>query len=347
MTTDRGDFSFAYDAGNRRTSRTYPNGTATAYAYDPNNRLTGMATTKSGATIASTTYTLDDAGNRITKSGGSTSWSYAYDAIYRLRQATGSGRTETYTYDAVGNRLTSGGLTISPEQTTTYAYDGEDRMTGVTITQGGKTKEIRFGYDPFGRRISKTIQSDAIGTDCANNTCPRTTYYLYDGPNIALEYDQASNITARYTHGPNIDEPLAVEKDNQAYYYHADGLGSVIALSDAQGSIVQQYDYDSFGNMTTTGGITQPFAFTSREFDPETGMYFYRARYYDPKVGRFVTKDPIGFKGGINVFAYVQNNPVNKLDPSGLYDQPYPIGGSIGVEGHFIYGYGRDTHYCC
>jgi RHS repeat-associated protein len=83
---------------------------------------------------------------------------------------------------------------------------------------------------------------------------------------------------------------------------------------------VQRYAYDSFGNMTitTNGNINQPYTYTSREYDTETGMYFYRARYYDPKVGRFVTKDPIGFAGGdVNLFGYTKNNPVNFNDPIG------------------------------
>jgi len=102
------------------------------------------------------------------------------------------------------------------------------------------------------------------------------------------------------------------------YYYHADGLGSITGLSDATGTMVQTYGYDAFGNVTPTGGITKPFTFTGREYDAETSMYFYRARYYDPVMGRFVTKDPIGFAGGVNLYAYVQNNPINRIDPTGL-----------------------------
>ena len=129
----------------------------------------------------------------------------------------------------------------------------------------------------------------------------------------------------RYTHAPGIDEPLAVEiKTGTAfipYHYHADGLGSITALSDTQGGIVQRYAYDSFGNVavTTQGSISQPYAFTGREYDAETGMYFYRARYYDPKAGRFVTKDPVGFAGGdVNLYGYVGSNPIMYTDPSGL-----------------------------
>jgi RHS repeat-associated protein len=239
-------------------------------------------------------------------------------------QATpSSGNPETYTYDQVGNRLTKVPDTApSVNETTQYTYDDENRLTGVQITQNGNVKQLTFAYDPFGRRISKTIVQDGIGTDCQNpKVCPRTTNYVYDKQNIIMEYDQNNNTTAKYTHGTNIDEPLAVQQGTNTYYYHADGLGSITALSNLSGSIVQTYSYDSFGNMTATGNISQPFTYTGREFDPETGMYFYRARYYDPKVGRFVTKDPIGFKGGINVYAYVSNNPVNRIDPLGFSER--------------------------
>ncbi|HRS88496.1 MAG TPA: RHS repeat-associated core domain-containing protein [Smithellaceae bacterium] len=86
------------------------------------------------------------------------------------------------------------------------------------------------------------------------------------------------------------------------------------------GNVVQRYEYDSFGNMSLKPHfIKQPFTYTAREFDPETGLYYYRARYYDAKVGRFITRDPIGFEGGINQYAYVGNNPVNRIDPFGLF----------------------------
>ena len=322
ITIDLGAFTFGYDANNRRTTRTLPNGTTAAYSYDQDSRLTGIQTTKGATTIDSVTYTYDNAGNRITKTQPQVNYNYNYDNIYRLTQATpSSGSQEIYTYDQVGNRLSKAN---DPSPTnnvnTVYSYDDENRLIGVQITQNSNVKQLSFTYDPFGRRISKTIIQDQIGTDCQSpNICPRTTNYVYDGQNIIMEYDQTGNITAKYTHGPNIDEPLAVQQGTNTYYYHADGLGSITALTNASGSIVQTYAYDSFGNMTATGSVSQLFTYTGREYDSETGMYFYRARYYDPKVGRFVTKDPIGFDGGdYNLYNYVGANPVSWVDPWGL-----------------------------
>jgi len=323
ITAPQGNFTFTYDAANRRATRTAPNGTTSTYSYDTINRLTGIETKQGTTTFDYVNYTrFDNVGNRMTRVSPQESWTYIYDDIYRLTNATPTGGThqmENYTYDAVGNRLTSGNQQFpQTNATTVYTYDHEHRLTGVTITQGSNVKQLTFTYDPFGRRIKKTIVQDAIGSDCANSSCPKTTNYVYDGQNIILEYDQNNNITASYTHGPGIDEPLAVQKETNTYYYHADGLGSITSLTNVSGNVVQTYSYDSFGNITQTGSISQPYAFTSREYDSETGMYFYRARYYDPKVGRFVTKDPIGFAGGDeNLYAYVGNNPVIWIDPSG------------------------------
>jgi RHS repeat-associated protein len=101
------------------------------------------------------------------------------------------------------------------------------------------------------------------------------------------------------------------------YYYTFDGLGSVRNLTSQTQTLVEQYDYDSFGNLTAPPTTGNPYTYTSREYDPETGLLFYRARYYDPKDGRFITEDPIGFEGGINFYSYVQGNPINARDPSG------------------------------
>ena len=127
----------------------------------------------------------------------------------------------TYGYDLNGNRTqkteTAGG--------TTYTYDDENRLVRVETT-GSNPQVITYAYDPLGRRIEKNV----------NGTITR---YLYDREDILLEYDQAGTVTARYIHGPGIDEPLAMEKNSQMYYYHADGLGSIIALTNSTGGVVQ------------------------------------------------------------------------------------------------------------
>jgi RHS repeat-associated protein len=118
-------------------------------------------------------------------------------------------------------------------------------------------------------------------------------------------------------------------------YYHADGLGSITTLTNHMGHKVQQYAYDSFGNIKFTPfphWIKQPFTYTGREFDYETGLYYYRARYYDPQAGRFITKDPIGFEGGdYNLYVYVQNNPLRYLDSFGLWNRDVHYDATHGI----------------
>ena len=118
----------------------------------------------------------------------------------------------------------------------------------------------------------------------------------------------------------NIDEPLARVQlaTNTVRYYHADALGSIIGLSDENGQIVTTYAYDAFGNVTISGEVSDnPFQYTGREND-EMGLYHYRARYYSPELQRFISEDPVRFRGGINFFSYVGNNPINGNDPLGL-----------------------------
>lgn len=333
-----GSFTFTYDNAGRRIQLANPNGTTAAYSYDANGNLTLIRHTDSGNNVISeNSYTYNSINNRITKN----TTTYTYDTISRLTNTTG----EDYTYDGVGNRLTGPNTTdtmsynagneqqnINATQftydangnriqkteggvTTTYTFDDENRL--IQITKG--TDTIIYAYDPFGRRIAKTV----------NGTMTR---YVYDGNTIVAEYNNLGNVAARYAHSLNIDEPLAVQQGSATSFYHANGLGSIVALTNAAGSVVQTYSYDSFGNITQSGSITQPFTYTAREYDSETGLYFYRARYYDPKAGRFITKDTISFAGGdVNLYNYVQNNPVNFKDPLGLWRMPDYFSANINV----------------
>lgn len=125
-------------------------------------------------------------------------------------------------------------------------------------------------------------------------------------------------LTARYVDTLGIDEPLEELISGTASYYEQDGLGSVTSLSNSSGALVNTYSYDSYGKLLASTGTTpNPFQYTGREFDAETGAYYYRARYYDQNVGRFISEDPIGFKGGVDFYAYVKNKPTRLMDPTG------------------------------
>ena len=209
--------------------------------------------------------------------------------------------TYTYQYDNNGNMTQKTNRTTG--EITTLTYDTQNRL--VQVAKPGTTASYK--YDPLGRRIEKNVNGII-------------TKYLYDGEDIIIEYDGNGNMIAKYTHGLGIDEPLSIQRNGQSYYYHLDGLGSVTGLTDSTGNIVQKYTYDSFGNIVSVldPNFKQPYTYTAREYDSETGMYYYRARYYDARTGKFISEDPIGLAGGINLYSYTANNPVNFVDPLGL-----------------------------
>ena len=173
----------------------------------------------------------------------------------------------------------------------------------VPGTNGGTTT---FRYDPFGRRIQK---SGPLGT----------TNYLYDGMGLLEEVDSSGNVLARYVQSAGIDDVLAQARSITSYYQQ-DVLGSVTSLSNSTGALANTYTYDAFGKLTaSTGALANPVRYTGREFDQETGIYEYRARYFDQQIGRFISEDPIGFSGGsLNLYGYVFESPTNLVDPFGL-----------------------------
>ena len=330
-----GLFTFGYDTLNRRTSLNRPNGVNTGYSYDALSRLLTLQHNRGGATIDGAGYSYDSAGNRASKTNylnGMTD-SYSYDPVYQLTQVTGPAG-ESYTYDSVGNRLSSAGvptysynssnqLTSTSAATFAYDYNGnttsktdangataytwdyENRLSSVTLPGNGGT--VNFKYDPFGRRSMKVVPS---GT---------TTIYAYDGANVIGEFNASGNSTALYAQGLSIDEPLAVSRSGAVSFYEADGLGSITSLTDNAGAFAASYTRDSFGNqLTSSGMIVNPIRFTAREWDQETGLYYYRARYYDPNIGRFSSEDPARFVArSPNFFQYAYGNPVNYMDPTG------------------------------
>ena len=178
---------------------------------------------------------------------------------------------------------------------------------------------VSFKYDPFGRRVYKSSST-------------ATSIYSYDGDNLIEETNSAGAVVARYSDGLNIDEPLAMLRSSTTSYYQADGLGSITSLSSGAGALAQTYTFDSFGNQTaSSGSLTNPFQYTGRESDPETGLYYYRARYYDPKIGRFIGEDPIGLLGGdIDLYRYVWGRPQGYRDPSGWIGAGVIVTGNAG-----------------
>ena len=248
-----------------------------------------------------TKYSFSSVGNRLSSLGVA---SYTNNTSNELTSTSNA----SYTYDNNSNTTSKTDST----GTTNYSWDFENRLTQVTLPGTGGTESYR--YDPFGRRIQKAFTQSGTTT---------TTNYLYDGDNAIETVDQNGSEVSKLSQGQNIDEPLAESTASGLDYYERDGLGSVTSLTNASGAVAQTYTYDSFGKLTnSSGSVTNPFRYVGRDFDAETGLYYYRARYYDPTTGRFLSEDPLESNAGNNFYEYSYNNPNNVTDPSGLQAQP-------------------------
>ena len=181
-----------------------------------------------------------------------------------------------------------------------------------------RTKSVdALKYDGLGHRVQKVF------TQSSNTT---VTNYFYNGDSAVSDVDQNGNVLARYAATQSIDEPLNELRSATTSYYSQDGLGSVTSVTTSARASDNTYRYDSFGNVTaSSGSVANRFEYTGREFDPETGLYFYRARLYDVVSGRFLNEDPLELQDDYNKYAYVANNPTDFSDPLGLFKINYNI----------------------
>ena len=335
---------FAHDKAGRLTEKWLPNGITARYEWNADNTLATL-TNRVGDTdqliLTRHSYGYNGLGRKqtaldrsglLTQPALNQSWSYdaldnrvaaaasvaLFDAANQLIELRNGSATGTllsaFVYDANGNlskKCQGGSVTrtatnCTGKSVTTLTWDAEDRLVGVSTPTGSET----YTYDAEGRRINKT--SNGVATND-----------LYDGADITAEVDNAGRRLVTYTHGPNMDDPLIRITPNQTLYYHADGLGSIVATSNPGGSVISSQLYDAWGNRTNSSGTIPTYGYTGREPDA-TGLIYYRARYYDPSIGRFISRDPAGMPDGINRYAYVGNDPVNLVDPSGLVDIMVP-----------------------
>jgi RHS repeat-associated protein len=235
-------------------------------------------------------YSYDAAGNRTSSHRSAT---HTYQPFNKLVSTS----TASYTYDNNGNLLTKTDAT----GTWQYRWDYENRMTQATRPDG---VTVSYKYDALGRRVQRTPSNAA------------STNYIYDGEEVVKD-SLSDGTTVDYWNGLGVDNKIRqVRTPGRTFYYLQDHLGSTRALTEANGSVFEQMTYDSFGD--SAGSVRTRYGYTGRERDELTGLYYYRARWYDPQVGRFISEDPIGFGGGANWYAYVANSPLNFSDPSGL-----------------------------
>ena len=297
-------FRYAYNALGMITDRARSVGTnevATAYGYDDLDRLAS----ETESTGVSRTYGYDLAGNRLFKTEtGSATTAYSLGVGNRLATYTGG----SYTHNAAGC-ATSIDRTGKPDLDLTW--NGQYQVTSVSTN--GVVAES-YVYDPLGRRASTT--SGGV-----------TIRHVYDGVHCAADIDSAGAVVRSYTRGPGIDNLLAVTchsgSSSTTYYALTDIQGTVHGFADAGGNLVARYAYDAWGNLTAADVAVSDLAdnrylFQGREYSHATGLYNFRLRWYDPATGRWISKDPIGISGGLNLYAFCGNDPVNYMDPMGL-----------------------------
>ena len=248
---------------------------------------------------------------------------------------TGSSRldTATFTYDLAGNPNASGDTVDTGNRLRAHAgyhfeYDNDGNVTrrykpgvldqyfywnsaneldSVRSLYGG-SMIVAFGYDAWGRRVRKS----AYGAS--------STFYVWDGDHVVAEYCCGGTLLRQFTYFAGTDRPHSVFDGANRHYFATDGRANVIGLTDANGNVETRYRYTPFGQLAaSTGAVANAILYSGREYDAETGLYYNRARYYDPQAARFTSEDPSGLAGGANPYAFGGNDPVNARDPSGRW----------------------------
>ncbi|WP_207650522.1 RHS repeat-associated core domain-containing protein, partial [Desulforamulus aeronauticus] len=325
VTADGKNFTYEYYADGMIKAVNYPqlaNGSTirTEYTYDNINRLKTMKNLVGGQIKTQYSYSYDNNSNitSITENGQTTN--YTYDALNRL---TGiqrpNGEQISYQYDSRGNRI----LTSANDKSLDgfipgdFSYNNWDEL--ATFTTGGKT--YSYSYDPEGLRNKKVTPSG-------------TTRYHYDNEGrVIAETNDSGVVTAQTIWGHNA---LARKINGNCYYYLYNGHGDVTQVMDQNGNIVNNYAYDEWGNiLTKQEQVSNPLKYAGEYYDEESGLYYLRSRYYDPTIGRFISRD--SYEGEItnplslNLYTYVENDPLSYVDPSGHSLIGAVIGIGIGV----------------
>ena len=316
-------YDFEYDPASRITALTDIDG-RTDFAYDDRDQLTG-ADRDSADARGDENYAYDANGNRLE--------SHLHGSGYVTGPANRllSDGTFDYEYDDEGNMIRR--TEIASGEFREFKFDHRNRLIRVTdFSSGGViTQEVDYVYDALDRRIARTVDADGSGPGMEV-----TEHSVYDGENVLLDFGDADGggsveqpeLATRYLFGPQIDQVLAQEDISvgQTRWLLTDHLGTVRDIVGNTGDVLNHNLYDSFGNVLSQSDsqITTRYLFTGRELDTATGLYYYRARFYDANTGLLVSEDVIGFLGGdSNLHRYAANNPISVVDPFGTRGQIY------------------------
>jgi RHS repeat-associated protein len=330
--------TYSYDAASNLATAAYPNNSISnpsAFTYDSLNRLTALA-----SPVSSYNYTLGATGNRtkaIEGTGRTLNWSY--DGIYRLTNETISADPANkdgvvaYTLDSVGNRKAIASTLSGVNSGGTFSYNTDDELStdlydnnGDTLSTGGKN----FSYDSENHLMGMnagtvTLLYDGDGNRVAKTVGGVTTRYLVDDMNptgLPQVVDElvGGAVTRQYTYGlDRISENQFVGGAWTPSFYGVDGGGSVRQLTNSSGTVTDTYEYDAFGNkVNSTGTTPNNYLYGREQYDPDLGLYYLRARYYNPATGRFLSVDPMAGRGQRR-YEYAGANPVKGMDPTGKF----------------------------
>lgn len=329
--------SYQYDAVGRVSKKTLANGAHTGFAYDLASRVQSITTkASSGKAISFFDYTYDADGDILSKKAVEGLEQYTYDVLGQLTGVTyPNGTPAQYSYDSAGNRISSTEAGVQSAYVTnnqneyqsvgaeTYTYDANGNTTGQSPSE--PNIPYAYSYD-FNNRLTQAQTSseavsytyNALGERSTRTDPSGTVQYLWDGLELATEQTPALQTIANYTWGRALDETVAMTRNGSSYYYTQDALLSVSDLLNSSGTAAEHYTYSAFGTPSQISNIGNPFLFTGARYDAAISQYSFRARWFFPALGRFVTSDPIGLAGGSNVYSYAGNAPPVYKDPGGL-----------------------------